>query len=435
MPVVYDAKSPVKTTLRWHNTILRTVLTSAEFWVFILISFVLSIIEMMSGGEDTVPNFSVENVSIPSNLLVFLLVFFNGSCFNRFLVQYNCAKQLCGQLQEMAMMLRVHFLGMDKVRAVAVLRYMHAAHHLMYYKMLGIVYWDYLQQEKMLTGEEVEALKKNAGDTWILVASWGLKLVREGQDHKLIAVQHYTQFETLVFKFLDTGSMILDTVAMPIPFPYFQFLQFFLYSFCFIIAYSSHDEDFPFSLITTFFNCLMLLGLRTVGSLFLDPWGTDETDLDVTEFLHQALTNGKAYLLDEKQPDGGYAEDFLSDTMTLAKARQRHSIVLSLAENKYAPEAMVAEAALRERNKEAEGTELGEVLGGTHGTAKKAVKQSVRRASLMQRVSGGMGVVKRRGSNLLSTVRGGKKGGAAAGGAAGEEGKTPGGLGSGGDGS
>ena len=236
MTILYDAKSPVSTTLRWHNTILKEVILSLEFWFFMLVSFALSLAEMMGDGRDVVPDFKTDNVSIPSNLLVFLLVFFNGSCFNRFLAQYNCAKQLCGELQEMAMMLRVHFLVADKIRAVAVLRYMHAAHHLMYYKMLGIVYWDYLQQEKLLTGEEVEVLKKNAGDTWILVVSWALKLVREGQDHGMIAVQHYTQFEELAFKFLDTGSKILDTVAMPIPFPYFQFLQFFLYSYVCVVC-------------------------------------------------------------------------------------------------------------------------------------------------------------------------------------------------------
>jgi hypothetical protein len=157
--------------------------------------------------------------------------------------------------------------------------------------------------------------------------------------------------------------------------------------------------------VTTFFNCLMLLGLRTVGSLFLDPWGTDDTDLDVTEFLHTALTNGKAYLLDDHQPEGGHSEDFLSDAMSLAKARQRHSIVLDLAENKYAPEAMIAEAALKARNKHAEGTELGEVLGGTHGQAKRAVHRQVKRQSFLEKAKNGIGMVRRRGSQLLSSKK------------------------------
>ena len=50
MTILYDAKSPVSTTLRWHNTILKEVILSLEFWFFMLVSFALSLAEMMGGG-------------------------------------------------------------------------------------------------------------------------------------------------------------------------------------------------------------------------------------------------------------------------------------------------------------------------------------------------------------------------------------------------
>ena len=381
LTVTYHAKRPLSSSLRWSGSLIQQIVKSFDFWFFISLSVVLNLIEVMCAGgrcgadavisseEGVVPDYDInKSLGVSQQLIIFLLLFFNEYCFVSYLDQYYLTNTITLTLDKVAVLMRVHLNDKDSTAAIAIVRYMHAAHHLLYYEMHGKKFYTFLQAEGMLTPGEIHRCQENAGESWLLVLSWALREMRMQYDQENIDVYAYRQMERLGSSMMKAGTMLLANELMPPPFPYFQFLQFFLYMYLLIQAYAFHSiQPTYLGIASSSFTIIILLGLRNMGSLFIEPFGSDDNDLKVPLILQLALTNGKALLDDEWfPPEASMHKDFLQSTMQLAGLNKRHSIVLAMTQDKDSAIAYISDRALEERVQAAENTEAARALRSQH---------------------------------------------------------------------
>ena len=417
----YDGKKPIRSSLVWKGSLIRRIVFSIDFWFFSALSVSLGCLETYYCQDDCIPDYDINrSLATSSQLLIFLVLFFNESCFRGYLDQYYLTNKIQRDLEKAAVMLRVHLLDRDHVAAVATLRYMHAAHHLFYYELTGRFFYDFLMQEGLLTHEEIHQCEENPAETWTVCLGWAMREMRLAYENEDLNVYTYEQFEKLICDMRESCTHVLANDKNPPPFPYFQFLQVFIYFFLLLQSWSFHSiEPSYLSIFSNIFSIIILLGMRDMGSIFIDPFGKDETDLKVPLILERSLAGGKAFLLDAWSPaEASCHQDFLKSTLKLAAEAKRHSIVLAMTQDKESPMGVYSEREMLKRQAEAENTEAARQLRAQHVARAEHAEQlanlgAARRAEARLSVVGMAQSVGRR----LSSVGGRGKGGAAAAGA------------------
>ena len=104
----YDMSSP--SILKFGGTMLPLILVRWELWFFVLAHIALIIVYRLGLDEeyDSIPSIELDPtydapwniIKIPTGLLTFFLVFFNGTCYGRYVGYYNAHCAIGGKLQE-----------------------------------------------------------------------------------------------------------------------------------------------------------------------------------------------------------------------------------------------------------------------------------------------------------------------------------------------
>ena len=140
---------------------------------------------------------------IPTGLLTFLLVFFNGKCYERFIGYYNAHTAIGGSIQEIACQTLAAWPSNDfSGHRWEACRYLMASGIVVYMKVsdppgkpqpIDEDEWDRLTQSEgswlhekeeicapLLTRDEVEVLKQHRGNLQLLLQTWALRALRHG---------------------------------------------------------------------------------------------------------------------------------------------------------------------------------------------------------------------------------------------------------------
>ena len=107
----YDMAQP--SIMKFQGTLLPLVLRRWELWFFVSLHSILVIAYRLQSdleygsGIPALPLLDVtrmpwSTVTIPTGLLTFFLVFFNGKCYDRFIGYYNAHTAISGSIQEIA---------------------------------------------------------------------------------------------------------------------------------------------------------------------------------------------------------------------------------------------------------------------------------------------------------------------------------------------
>jgi len=107
----YDMAKP--SIMKFRGTLLPLVMGRWELWLFVGVHTLLVVLYRLrndleyGSGIPALPLFDVTEmpwatVMIPTGLLTFFLVFFNGKCYERFIGYYNAHTAISGHIQEIA---------------------------------------------------------------------------------------------------------------------------------------------------------------------------------------------------------------------------------------------------------------------------------------------------------------------------------------------
>ena len=151
----YDEKRTLQNLMHFRGTCLAGVVFNPWAWIFIIVHWVLYALRRadetpcpatenasmtscnLFGGafKDALKEnpLSMGDISVMVSLTTFLVVFYNGSCFQRYNMMYAEAMAITAKLHNTSMFLRVYFLS--PTTRWNVLRYLVASHHIFYWSL------------------------------------------------------------------------------------------------------------------------------------------------------------------------------------------------------------------------------------------------------------------------------------------------------------
>ena len=208
----YDMAKP--SIMKFRGTLLPLVMGRWELWFFVGVHTLLVVLHRLrndleyGSGIPALPLLDVTEmpwatVMIPTGLLTFFLVFFNGKCYERFIGYYNAHTAISGHIQEIACQTLSAWPSDDfSGHRWEACRYLMASGIVVYMKVsdppgkpqpIDEDEWDRLTQSEgawlhekepicapLLTRDEVEVLKQHRGNLQLLLQTWALRALRHG---------------------------------------------------------------------------------------------------------------------------------------------------------------------------------------------------------------------------------------------------------------
>eukprot|EP00270_Netrium_digitus_P003395 TRINITY_DN1389_c0_g2_i1.p1 TRINITY_DN1389_c0_g2~~TRINITY_DN1389_c0_g2_i1.p1 ORF type:complete len:455 (-),score=112.84 TRINITY_DN1389_c0_g2_i1:33-1370(-) len=340
----YDASHPMRMLLKISGTMMMRVLHRADFWLLnivhtglVLLYYVVYNLKVNPEASGVDYSWPVENnwpkatatlVDIPGVLLAFLLVFYIHVSYSRFFQQYLTCKRIDNALGEVCAMLRVHlpdehFQSAKEVR-LYLFKLLTAVHMLGYAGLrqirdAGTDIWatHYLLDRKILTKEQISLLTPFLNGQvafrecmmWMLRGIW--KHVEAGHLPRVVG-SHFT------WRIWEVRTLIAELYHLsdgPIPFSYFHLLNFIILCYVVLLAYVFIFAARFLTIPIYFITLLAMLGLRELGCCISNPFGDDDVDLPVFDFVHSFYEEWRPLILLPLNPPDAewmYSRSYLS---------------------------------------------------------------------------------------------------------------------------
>jgi len=325
------------------KTIFGMVAIRFEFWFFLFVhvaGVVLFKMNILTTGE--FDKFRWEAVSATQMFMVFLLTFFNGHCFTRYLYLYDlCMEVLDGTLffvQEVIVSLSSPRVERHRVRAV---KYVLAMMHIFFVGITGGMKtkteWREVVRRGLLSKLEAEQLQcypSHCVEAVLVLATWTMQIIDKALeddafwDFRSMRIAHtHNRLQNHMNTILSSVHEIGDVLALPIPYPYYHVMNlvliFNLLILCVICAsFSTYQTVFPFCVSVMFF-----LGLREVSANLAEPFNGEDSDFPIDTFLQYAFDTCICLLEAFRH---GNAEEFVSrlldGTSEFTNEQLRHKI-------------------------------------------------------------------------------------------------------------
>ena len=305
----------------FHATILPVVLTRVELWLTVAAHLALHLHKTFVNEEFMDSwKFSVGDMGLSITLQVFLLAFFSDQCYSRYLSYYDACCGMKGTLFNLSQLLATELDKFPGKRWVA-LRYLVTSCMVTYMKVYdrpGVSRhfkeeeWHRLVQSEarylghpikikgkevvcppLLLEEEVAVAKNHSGNDVVLFQTWAVKVVRDTFEEAGIELANsatYQTFITLVQELRSKNASISNTLGLPIPFPYFHALILLMYVNWGLLCIAFIDLDSHFSPVLLFLVIFVSVGIREVAVSLVDPFGLDEVDFPIQQYMTELRT-------------------------------------------------------------------------------------------------------------------------------------------------
>ena len=285
------------------GTVFMSLLFDVTFWLTIIIYFATR----FYGGPtlNQLPGLGSTALSTGASLVTFALVFYVTQCYSRYCAQYDSAMAVEGRIFDLCLLCRACLSTDGSWRLY---RYINAA-HILGYAGLGSAYdannlFLPLNQEYcLLTSWELDRLTClgfSGGTCYREVLMWAMESVKLEYTHKHLSDFEMQQFFGQLVLLRSKMATLYDFADQPVPFSYVHFINYLLFLFLPIFAYttahsytqqSSHSH-FSHQMIrdslvegcSVFLFTSAALCLRTIGTRLQDPFGNNLEDLSVVHY-------------------------------------------------------------------------------------------------------------------------------------------------------
>jgi len=322
--MLLQAELPFWRILSYYNgTSLKVVTTDSLVWA-ILITYAW--IRIRANSIDYVPDevsmLAKTNISILGGFLSFFLVLFVNQTNSRFLEMYGFSKACSGRIQDVA--------GLAKTQlpfevADQLIRHFNAAHIAGYVGLNAIgqgspysksnFFDHYNAKHNLLTQDEMKILSEHDMDHSGLcmkeLVTWCQQDVEKALEDGLIDSHQEKFMHDKILAFRAAMDGMYDYTDQPPHFFYIHFLvllsALYLPLFAIDTAYAAGWGDSKsigldiLQGVIVLLQCIFVIGLRSLGTKMIDPYGDDLEDLSVINYVEGTLEICRT-ILGAKQP-------------------------------------------------------------------------------------------------------------------------------------
>lgn len=296
----YDASAGIMATaLRFTSTIIPLVVRGSEFWILLFLN-----VGICTSRHMDLFNPAEYNMDLPwgltgvtGSLMTFFVCFYNQHVFGRYNKLYTLTKTMSEHCIELVSILRVQVRDVSARRRIAKL--VIASCIMFFFERTESVdegkvsdrEFEQLQTLDLLGDYEVRHLKSHcrkmddAALPSFLVLQWAMQLMRretpepESRDDMLIG------FYSRVYNVRKCQAEVVQILDLPMPFQYFHIMNLMLMLNLLLWAYSLACEDSFFAPLIYMFVQMMFQGIRELSTALSDPFGNDEVDFPVNEWM------------------------------------------------------------------------------------------------------------------------------------------------------
>ena len=235
MTIVYDASelNEISVLMRWRGTVLAMVLTRPVIWILVGIHYLFLHLQLERENIQ-MPKLPWPIVAVPTGLLTFFLVFYSGNCFRRYYTLYGRCMAMNGAVMSWVGLCRVFFNSASSETLWNLSRHMLASVYVHYFtlggdasdggKLITDSEWAIVMRHRMLSEQERQQLSAYPGFKPFLLQCWALQAVNEhlASDAKRAGGASLAAFQAQAFALRHECSEVVNTLAQPVPFPYFH---------------------------------------------------------------------------------------------------------------------------------------------------------------------------------------------------------------------
>mmetsp|Transcript_2648 Transcript_2648/g.6855 ORF Transcript_2648/g.6855 Transcript_2648/m.6855 type:complete len:576 (-) Transcript_2648:50-1777(-) len=304
MTFYYNPSKPlILAAAAWKATTFRIILCGFEFWFYVAIHtaflLVLKMTDLKFGSD-----FPFQAITPVSFFMIFMIIFYNGQCYERYLEFYqhvmNCLHSGVFFVHELCV--TFHYAEVEKHR-IAATRFIMAAVFIFYMNVTGGMpgrnEWNEVITKGLLLPGEVRLLQEYPGGrVTLILTSWALRAVQAAlikdcfwQPNSQHIAHVHNRLNEHVHRLVTSCNRISYLLALPIPFPYFHLLNIVLNCNFFILAGALATFRMYSSIVAYAFALLIFMGIREVSNSLADPFGVDDVDFPVEQFLDHTFND------------------------------------------------------------------------------------------------------------------------------------------------
>lgn len=332
--VEYDAAGSILgIVLRFKQSVLPNVVNRAEFYMLIGINLGFTFLYKNGFLDPDKNQFAGPQLKALQVLMVFGLVFYTNICFERYFQLYTISRDVVGICSECVSEARLRFkIDADRKKYVS---YLVAGVHCFFW--LNVLEpdadgaqvmekkWPILLKKGLLTQVEVDYLKKYPVrcKTYLLY-TWAVELCKHSLGEKdLPFLQLNAGHVEQLFK---TQDAIQNMIKMPLPFQYFHVTHFMLFTNLSIMGYEMANMQNYYVTISFMAVQVIFNGIREMAVAMADPFGDDEVDFPVEDWLEELYNIAMA------MTDSGFLKVAVAEKMDYMPAiTEQHCEGLDLA--------------------------------------------------------------------------------------------------------
>mmetsp|Transcript_9128 Transcript_9128/g.21674 ORF Transcript_9128/g.21674 Transcript_9128/m.21674 type:complete len:557 (-) Transcript_9128:162-1832(-) len=314
----YPHESALRSLLRWHYTLTSSVFAMAEFWLYLTAAG--GVMFLMDTGYVHLPagvaGLDVFKLLSPQlSITIFAVVFYNNRCYSRYMSLYQTCVEIDVSAKQFVSELVIHFGDEPQL-----------ANHIVQaskYAMAGIFYfylsmediepmtdtWRVLQSKGLLTQADEDAIREYPGTVFTLLLHWSsyivkdaVRILRPNAGAKTYTPPELSALSNRMYNMIDnmasSALRVRSIQNMPVPFSYFHLLNILISLTVFatgigcLILVEAHDAPsyclafLPYSVVT-----FVLLALRQLSGELADPFGKDDLDFPIADFMRHIYDN------------------------------------------------------------------------------------------------------------------------------------------------
>lgn len=286
----YDAAgSMIGFVVRVKSTVVPQVLFRIEFYLLIGANIASTYMHQIGvvKDSDSVPGALIHPITA---LMVFGLVFYTNQCFARYFTLYATARDIMGIIMELVSECRIRL--KDKLHQKKVVHYTLAGVFAFFFEAtrgeLGDPEFEELQGRGFLNGEEVAFLRKYPTKRKsFVVMQWALEVANLGLGDG--GKRFLNLFTAKLFFLRRAQQDVADTLQMPLPFQYFHIMNLMLLVNLSLLAYTLGAYE-NYAVVPVFgFIEMIFMGIREMAVAMADPFGDDEVDFPVDDWLEEVM--------------------------------------------------------------------------------------------------------------------------------------------------
>jgi len=323
MPIEYNpSASYLGTALSLTSSVVPAVLSRPTFWIF----FILHLVVWTLYGREEVEFFeearkhnatssmSWHVVKVIVSMTTFFEVFYTNHVYTRYLACYDSVKILFSAEINLFMEMRFHYKQKDLHWARLITRYAVAAVFVFLWDMesedmVSREEWSEMLRMGLIREEEIEHLEQyNRRHCSAVLLHWAARVVQESTKTMGLTSNIMRCLLAHLLRVRETSQILLDTISLPVPFQYFHLLNVMIVVNLGIWAYGFGIMQSMFAPVGFFFTEIIFCGLMEMAAQLTDPFGTDDVDLPVRDYLLQHWNNSIFVIEKCKAPEQGTEE-------------------------------------------------------------------------------------------------------------------------------